>query len=95
MAAQQNRRASELDQDDWLLLDRIVEQWEEAWRTNVSPDLVQFVPPHTHPLRVRVLVELVKVDQERRWEIGDHRLLEDYLAQWPELTQLLACWWNW
>ena len=33
-----------------------------------------------------MLAELVKVDQERRWETGDHRFLEDYLAQWPELV---------
>ena len=87
MAAQQNPRASELHQDDWLLLDATVQRLEEAWRTQANPQLAQFVPPCTRPLQVRVLVELVKVDQERRWETGDHRFLEDYLAQWPELAE--------
>jgi serine/threonine protein kinase len=86
MAAQQTPRASELNQDDWLLLEATVERWEEAWRTQADPQLVRFVPPCAHSMRVRVLVELVKVDQERRWETGDHRFLEDYLAQWPELV---------
>ena len=86
MTAQHTPRTSELDQVDWRLLEATVERLEEAWRTNADPQLGRFVPPCAPALRVRILAELVKVDQERRWETGDHRFLEDYLAQWPELA---------
>ena len=37
-------------------------------------------------MRRRTLIELVKVDQELRWQAGEHRLLESYLSDWPELS---------
>ena len=32
-----------------------------------------------------MLIELLRIDQEHRWERGERRLLEQYLQDWPEL----------
>jgi hypothetical protein len=47
--------------------------------------LTSFLPAAENPLRLRILVELVKVDQEQRWCRGDFRPVEAYLVDWPEL----------
>jgi len=62
-----------------------MERFEESWRTEPFPQIAGFVPPRDHTLRERVLVELIKVDQEYRWESDQRQLLEAYLADWPEL----------
>ncbi len=69
----------------WNVLDTTVERFEDAWRQHGDAALEDFVPEPDCRYRRRVLVELVKVDQELRWAAGQHRLLEDYLRQWPEL----------
>ncbi len=69
----------------WSVLDDTIERFEDAWRQHGGAVLREFVPERDCRHRRRVLVELVKVDQELRWGAGQHRLLEDYLDQWPEL----------
>ena len=61
-------------------------------------DIGAFLPSLNGILRERVLVELIKVDQENCWRGGVQRLLEAYLSDWPELTtredalvELLKC----
>jgi eukaryotic-like serine/threonine-protein kinase len=73
------------DDSDWELLDDLVERFEEAWRQQGVASLEAFVPAPDSPHRQRVLVELVKVDQEFHWAAGQPRRLEDYLNDWPEL----------
>ena len=70
---------------DWELLDDLVERFEEAWREQGVASLEAFVPSTDSLHRQRVLVELVKVDQEFHWAAGRPRRLEDYLDDWPEL----------
>ncbi len=69
------------------LLDEAVEGLETSWLLGGTGDIAALAPPLGHPLRERVLIELVKVDQEYRWRSGQRRLLEAYLAEWPELGQ--------
>lgn len=77
--------AESCDAGEWSLVDDALEGLEESWRKAGQPDLAQFLPPPGHALREQVLVELIKVDQECRWRAGEKRLLEAYLAEWPEL----------
>src|SRR5207253_224416 len=67
------------------LLDQAVGRLEEAWQCAPPPDLAPFLPAVAEPARRRLLIELIKVDQEYRWRRGDRRLLEAYLRDWPEL----------
>ena len=74
------------DRELWDLIDDATERLEESWKRGNSTDLAEYVPAAKHPHRIAALIELVKVDQEYRWESGDHKLLEDYLREWPELS---------
>jgi len=76
-----------LDDNDWSRLSLSVRELEGAWQSN-RPELGQFVPPRSDPLRLRVLVELIKVDQERSWQRKECRRLESYLAEWPEVGEV-------
>lgn len=74
-------------------VDSRVDQFEKLWRAGPNPDFSALVPPEGDPLRTTILAELIKVDQEYRWESGGRKLLEDYLQRWPELerqTEVLA-----
>jgi serine/threonine protein kinase len=71
--------------DGWALVNEAVEGVEQSWRVARKADLAQFAPPIGHPLRERVLVELIKVDQEYQWSADTQRLTETYLTDWPEL----------
>ena len=50
------------------------------------PELSRFVPALGDSRREGILVELIKVDQEYRWQAGQPCPLEIYLQQWPELN---------
>ena len=72
-------------EESYDFLEEVVFRLEESWRTRGEADLVEFVVEPGHPLRERALIELIKVDQEYRWESGKRKPLEDYLREWPEL----------
>ncbi len=74
-----------LSEEAWEAIDKAVRQLETAWQVKAQPSIRPFVPPANDPLRQRVLVELIKVDQERRWNAGARQPIETYFDQWPEL----------
>ena len=69
----------------WDIVDDAVRRLEESRRSRAKVDLRQFVPPPDDPRHGDVLATLIKVDQEHRWKSGEHRLLEEYIGDWPEL----------
>ena len=73
------------EEEGYDFLEETVFQLEEAWRTQGVAQLDELVVKPDHPLRERLLVELIKVDQEYRWESGERKSLEAYLEEWPEL----------
>lgn len=64
-------------------LEAFCEQWD---RGDEPPDIAQFLPSGPRSLRRMTLVELAKYDLERRWQQGDRRRIDAYLAQLPELA---------
>ena len=66
-------------------------EFAAAWRTRGPRDSEIFLPKYLpipgDPLRVVVLLELIPIDMENRWERGDGILLEQYLEDYPELTR--------
>ena len=78
--------SAKLDSQSWEVLADAIRRLESAWKTSPDPNLASFVPSAAIPSRQRVLVELIKVDQEYRWRSGHGQNLESYLANWPELT---------
>jgi hypothetical protein len=81
-----SRRGERLSDADWETIDAAIRRLEEAWRHAPRPDIGSLGPPADNPLRLRVLVELVKADQECRWKSGTPTKIEDYLRDWPELA---------
>lgn len=67
-------------------IEEAVERLEKARAVSPHPGIASFVVPAGHPERSAMLVELIKVDQEYCWKARDHKLLESYLDEWPELT---------
>ena len=80
------RRGTSLSDADWETIDTALQQLEEAWRRASQPDIGSLVPPVGNPVHLRVLVELVKADQECRWKSGVPTKIEDYFHAWPELS---------
>jgi Tol biopolymer transport system component len=71
------------------VIEAAVARLNQAWKTAADPDLAPLLPPQEDPRRTAVLLELIKTDQEHRWQQDDFRLLEVYLRQWPELCENL------
>ena len=82
--------AAELDDQAWAAVHSAVRDLEKAWQAQGRADLSSFAPPLGDRLRERVLIELIKVDQEYRWESGENKSLEGYLDEWPELAAKAA-----
>jgi len=72
--------------DQWWAIADCVDAYE-AESNGGRVDLRKFVDRAAPQFRAAALAELVKVDLERRWAAGDHRPVEEYLSQFPELSQ--------
>src|SRR5262249_39418691 len=83
------KRATEMVQGavprDGAELDSFIEAYESAQARDGTADLAAFLPPEGHPLRLRVLRELVRVGREYGGERGRPTPLEDYRRRFPEL----------
>lgn len=71
----------------WEELAQRIEQFSRLWDLEQTPDLGSLLPAEPLWLRRLVLVELIKVDLERRQAAGRWRPLEEYAAQYPELCE--------
>src|SRR5262245_5882206 len=70
---------------EWQGLQAAVEKFEAAWDSGSPPDLEDCLPDEP-ATRLRVLIELVHVDLERRLKSGLSARVEEYLHRFPELT---------
>src|SRR6056297_939541 len=67
-------------------LDRFCGEWENAPPIPQLHPLVDDLPAGSGVRRL-VLIDLIKVDLEYRWKVTEWaRCMDDYLAEWPELT---------
>lgn len=65
-------------------LEDFVEAFEAA-RARGAADLADFAPGPDHPLHIRVLAELARIDMELSWQGGTPRRPEDYRDRFPQL----------
>jgi serine/threonine protein kinase len=70
----------------WDVLEQHLLAFQSAWQAQVSPPLSSFLPQGSAVLRKLALVELVKLDLEQRFACQQGRLLEDYVREFPELS---------
>ncbi|MGO9115411.1 MAG: serine/threonine-protein kinase [Thermoguttaceae bacterium] len=74
------------EDEQWRWLNEAIRGLDDCRRIGAEPDLGRFLPRTDCPFRRRTLVELIKIDQEHRYEAARPRLLEAYLNEWPELS---------
>jgi hypothetical protein len=89
MADDTLKQAARLDDEVWARLADLLRRFEASWQAASDAEIAQFLPARDDPLYPPALIELVKVDQEYRWRRGEHRTIEDYIAQWPVLADRL------
>ncbi|HEY2785636.1 MAG TPA: serine/threonine-protein kinase [Fimbriiglobus sp.] len=71
----------------WDLVTRQIDALIHWWESGDTPaPLADFVPDGSPALRRIALVELVKVDLDFRWSRGLRKLVEGYVAEFPELN---------
>src|ERR1051325_4754999 len=75
-----SRRSKAFDE-----LDRILEQFEDAWRNGERPDLALFLKA-LYADRDTLLLELLLTDLELRLRAGQAARSEDYLQSYPDLA---------
>src|SRR6516162_9803630 len=68
-----------------LLLEGWLADFEEGWHEGKLAEQVACLPAPGCLLRRCALVEMAKIDLERRWRAGRPRAVADYLAEYPEL----------
>ena len=66
-------------------VDRWVRRFEAAWQAGKRPNLDNFLPPEAS-LRAEVLVELVHIDMEYRFDDGEDVRIETYFRRYPALA---------
>jgi hypothetical protein len=68
---------------------RVLESWlvdfDLSWDEDRLGFWVRRLPPRSNCLRWPALVEMIKIDLERRWQRGQHPTLESYVKALPEL----------
>jgi hypothetical protein len=76
---------AELSDDKRQLLETWVVEFDLSWDDGRLAGWLPRLPPRGDCLRRAALVEMVKIDLERRWQRGQPARLEGYLKSLPEL----------
>lgn len=66
-------------------IQEIVRRFEEAWRREKRPVIADYLPADS--TRPAILVNLVNADLKCRLEVGEPAKVEDYLQDFPELSE--------
>lgn len=62
-----------------------VDVYESAAAAGAAGDLADFLPPRGDALYLDVLVELVRIELERGWRVGERPTVDRYVARFPEI----------
>ncbi len=76
--------------NDELLLDRVCDEFEQAWKRGSPPRIEQYVNKQSLDTSRLLLVELIRLDLFYRIRVSQSVSVDDYVARFPELdTSLL------
>ncbi|MBS0264279.1 MAG: protein kinase [Planctomycetes bacterium] len=73
------------DHQTMLDLDEIVEAFEASLADQGEARLADFLPNSDHPDHLRICQELLRIDLEMAWNRGQHKSIDDYRQEFPEL----------
>jgi predicted Ser/Thr protein kinase len=76
---------AELSDDQRQVLEAWLVEFDLSWDENRLQGWVRRLPPRGDCLRWPALLEMVKIDLERRWQRGQRAHLEHYVKALPEL----------
>jgi predicted Ser/Thr protein kinase len=71
----------------WDRVERALACLQSQWRSGGEVGLQPLVPAPDEACRLQVLIALIQVDLEHRWDSPSQRRLEAYLQDWPELAR--------
>lgn len=91
------------DSDELTAIDNALDRFDAAWHRGETPVIDDFLLPAEHAQSAQLLVELIKIDLEYRWQLPTHArredcepglpwfaLLRDYQRQFPQLGTIEA-----
>lgn len=82
---------TQFSDDNWSQLEAALEAFGAAWEDAAPPPAVQdYLDTCAPQFRNQLVVELIKVDLEQRWQRGLRRLIEDYVSDIPGLDQYVT-----
>ena len=76
--------SAETTQSERLDLEHFVEAFEGRVELAGDANISDFLPPRTHPEYHEIVVELVRVELEHRFALGERPSIEAYRARFPE-----------
>lgn len=76
----------ELSEADWLELDRRTDAFATASMRGPIGNWEEYLDGLSGPLRLALLVELIRTDMDLRWSQGRRVFVEDYARKYPELS---------
>src|SRR5690348_17328498 len=80
-----NTRYRQLSPEQLLRLERALNAFDRAWSEQAFDAQVPRLPPVGDPLRLPILIEMVKIDLEKHWGLGHRPCVEGYLSRYTEL----------
>jgi hypothetical protein len=89
---------AELSDDQREVLETWLVEFDQTWDVGRLAAWMRRLPPHGDCMRRPALVEMVKIDLERRWQRGQRARLEAYVKKLPELgalDRLPSTWATW
>lgn len=75
---------------DWAQLESALEAFLTAWDEGGIPNLSEYLESCDPAIQQRLIVELIKVDLEQRWQRGLRRVIEDYRCDINNLDQYIT-----
>lgn len=75
---------------DWAQLESALEAFLTAWNDGGIPNLSDYLESCDPAMQQRLIVELIKVDLEQRWQRGLRRVIEDYRSDINNLDQYIT-----
>lgn len=70
--------------------EQILDRFDAAWNGPTPPRIEDYLPPADLPSYLSRLIELVKIDLERRLKRGEQPALEEYRQRFPACADRLA-----
>src|SRR5580658_4260876 len=69
------------------MVDIFAEEFETAWAAGLTPRIEDYLPSPSYPGHLAALVELARIDLERRWASGDRPNPGEYFQRFPLLAE--------